>query len=179
MLALILFTACASSRSANEAPFVPGTPIEQVHAIRDLMRVRATHGERTDSFRAQLLVEPATKRVELTAYTPLGTSAMTLFADGDRVTFLNHIDQTQWQGSAHDVAFFGGIEPATWALAIIGYHVDTGGLMVMAHDAAGNVMIVRGGDTVEITQTQLMSTDASPRAPAVPREYRCCVAPVL
>jgi hypothetical protein len=174
-----LFTSCATSRSANETPFVPGTPIEQVHAIRDLMRVRATHGDRTESFRAQLLVEPATKRIELTAYTPLGTSAMTLFADGDRVTFLNHIDQTQWQGSARDVALFGGIEPATWALAILGYPVDAGGLMVMARDAAGHVTIVRGGDTVEITQTELTSTDASPRAPAIPREYRCCVAPAL
>jgi len=179
LLALILFTACATSRSAHEAPFVPGTPIAQVHAIRDLMRIRATHGERTQSFRAQLLVEPATRRIELTAYTPLGTSAMTLFADGDRVTFLNHIDQTQWQGSARDVAFFGGIEPATWALAILGYPADTGGLMVMSRDAAGHVTIVRGGDTVEITQTELMSTDASPRAPAIPREYRCCVAPAL
>jgi hypothetical protein len=178
MLALIL-TSCSTSRSAHEAPFVPGTPIGRVHAIRDLMRVRATHGQRTESFRAQLVVEPATRRVELTAYTPLGTSAMTLFADGDRVTFLNHIDQTQWQGSAREVAFFGGIEPATWALAILGYPVDTGGLMVMTRDAAGNVTIVRGSNTVEITQTELTSTDASPRAPAIPREYRCCVAPAL
>ena len=77
-LALILFTACASSRSGNEAPFVPGTPLAQVHAVRELMRVRATHGERTESFKAQLLVEPKANRVELTAYTPLGTSAMTL-----------------------------------------------------------------------------------------------------
>src|SRR2546423_9712050 len=120
LLALIL-TSCSTSRSANEAPFTPGTPIGQVHAIRELMRVRATHGERTESFRAQLLVEPATRRIELTAYTPLGTSAMTLFADGDRVTFLNHVDRTAWEGSAQSLDFFGGQAPAAWALAVLGY----------------------------------------------------------
>jgi hypothetical protein len=147
----------------HEAPFVAGTPLDQVRAVRELMRVRATHGERTQSFKAQLLVEPATKKVELTAYTPLGTSAMTLFADGDRVTFLNHIDQTRWEGSAGEVAFFGGIEPAEWATRIVN----------------GQTTITRGADSLEITPLQVVSTDASPRAPSIPREYRCCVAPAL
>ena len=162
-LVAFLVLGCASTRSGNEAPFVPGTPLEQVHAVRELMRVRATHGDRTESFKAQLLVEPKASRVELTAYTPLGTSAMTLYADGDRVTFLNHIAQTQWSGRASDVAIFGGVEPAQWATKIV----------------SGQTTITRGGDSVEITPLQIVSTDASPRPPSIPREYRCCVAPAL
>ncbi|HEY2322684.1 MAG TPA: hypothetical protein VGJ82_07440 [Thermoanaerobaculia bacterium] len=162
-LLAFLVLGCASSHTGNEAPFVAGTPLDQVHAVRELMRVRATHGERTESFKAQLLVEPKTNRVELTAYTPLGTSAMTLYAEGDRVTFLNHIAQTQWTGNASDVAIFGGIAPAEWATKIVN----------------GQTTIRRGADTVEITPLQIVATDASPQPPAIPREYRCCVAPAL
>jgi hypothetical protein len=149
--------------AGHEETFSPGTPVAQVHAVRELMRVRATHGERTQSFKAQLLVEPKTNRVELTAYTPLGTSAMTLYADGDRVTFLNHIDQTQWSGRASEVAIFGGVEPAEWATKIVN----------------GQNTITRGADSVEITPLQIVSTDASPQPPSIPREYRCCVKPAL
>ena len=162
-LVAFLLLGCASSRSGNEAPFVAGTPLDQVHAVRELMRVRATHGERTESFKAQLLVEPKASRVELTAYTPLGTSAMTLYADGDKVTFLNHVAQTQWSGKASDVAIFGGVAPAEWATKIVN----------------GQTTITRGADSVEITPLQIVSTDASPRPPSIPREYRCCVKPAL
>ena len=162
-LLAFLVLACASTRTGHEAPFVAGTPLDQVHAVRELMRVRATHGERTESFKAQLLVEPKTSRVELTAYTPLGTSAMTLYADGDRVTFLNHIAQTQWSGRASDVALFGGVAPAEWAAKIVN----------------GQTSIRRGADSVEITPLQIVATDASPQPPSIPREYRCCVAPAL
>jgi hypothetical protein len=162
-LALIVFAACSSTRSSHEAPFAPGTPLDQVHAVRELMRVRATHGERTESFKAQLLLEPKTRRLELTAYTPLGTAAMTLYADGDRVTFLNHIDQTQWSGRASEIAIFGGIEPAEWAAKIV----------------SGQTTIARDNGTVEITPLQIAATGASPQPPSIPPEYRCCVAPAL
>src|SRR5204862_6458141 len=98
LLALVFLIACASDRSPNEKPFGSGTPVNQVHTIRQLMRVKTIHNERIDSFRAQLLVEPSTNRVKWIAYTPVGTSAMTLFADGERGVFLNHLDQTAWQG---------------------------------------------------------------------------------
>jgi len=162
-LLAFLVLGCASTRSVHETPFVAGTPLDQVHAVRELMRVRATHGERTESFKAQLLVEPKANRVELTAYTPLGTSAATLYADGDQVTFLNHIAQTQWSGRASDVALFGGIAPAEWATKIVN----------------GQTKITRGNDSVEITPLQIVSTDASPQPPSIPPEYRCCVAPAL
>jgi hypothetical protein len=144
-------------------PFVQGTPLDQVHTIRELMRVRASRGARTDSFKAQLLFEPKAGRVELTAYTPLGTSAMTLYADGDQVTFLNHLDRTQWTGRASEVALFEGAAPAQWAARIVN----------------GETNIRRGTDMVEIMPLQTVTTDASLKPPAIPREYRCCVAPAL
>jgi len=162
ILALFLI-GCASTRAEDGVPFVQGTPLDQVHTVRELMRVHASHGTQTLSFKAQLLFEPKAGRVELTAYTPLGTSAMTLYADGDQVTFLNHLDQTQWSGKASDVAIFGGVAPAQWAARIVN----------------GETNIRRGTDLVEITPLATVTTDASMKPPAIPREYRCCVAPVL
>src|SRR5687768_16384467 len=58
---------------------------ENFAGMRSLMRVRATTGGNTQSFRAQLAVHDA-QRMELIAYTPVGTTAMTMKADGDRIT---------------------------------------------------------------------------------------------
>jgi hypothetical protein len=177
-LCTLLFVACRSTvPSANEAPLRSGQALDSVHAIRSLMRVRATNGDRTDSFKAQLLVEPATKRVELTAYTPVGTSAMTIFADGDRVTFLNHVDRTAWEGSAQSLDFFGGEAPAAWALAVLGY--PSSGTSVAYDPATKHATIARGSGKVDITTLETYSSDASPRAPSIPRDYQCCIAPKL
>jgi hypothetical protein len=175
---ILLLAACRSTQPANESPLAAGTPLAQVHAIRTLMRVRATHGDRTDSFKAQMLVEPATHRVELIAYTPLNTSAATLYADRDQVVFLNHIERTAWQGSADQVALFGHTEPATWALVVLGYAQPANGFVV-TRDAANHLTLTRGADKLEITQLETTSTDASPTSPAIPGGYRCCVPPAL
>ena len=53
--------------------------------MRSLMRIRATVKGKTQSFRAQLAVHDA-QRMELIAYTPVGTTAMTMKADGNRIT---------------------------------------------------------------------------------------------
>ena len=53
--------------------------------MRSLMRVRATTNGKTQSFRAQLAVHDA-RRMELIAYTPVGTTALKMKADGDRIT---------------------------------------------------------------------------------------------
>jgi len=175
---LLLLTACRSTApSANETPLGSGQSLDSVHAIRALTRVRAMNGERTDSFRAQLIVEPATQRVELTAYTPVGTTAMVLFAEGDRVTLVNHIDRTAWQGSAQSLNLFAGAPPASWALAILGYpRAD----VTVNYDAATrHATIARGANSVDITTIEAYSSDASPRAPSIPRDYQCCVAPKL
>ena len=141
------------------------------------MRVRATNGQRTESFRAQLLVEPATKRVELTAYSPVGTTAMTLFADGDRVTFLDHVNRTAWEGSAQSLDFFGGTLPASWALAVLGYPTDN---VTVTYDAATKqASIARGAGRVDVTTLEAYSSSAALRAPSIPRDYQCCIAPKL
>jgi hypothetical protein len=178
LLLLALFAGCRSTQPANEAPLAPGTPLDQVHAIRSLLRVRATHGDRTQSFKAQLLVEPATHRVELVAYTPLNTSAATLYADRDLVVFLNHVEHTAWQGSAADVALFGHTEPSTWALVILGYAQPSNGFEV-TRDSANHMTLTRGIDRVEVTQLETMSTDASPQSPKIPAGYQCCIPPAL
>lgn len=174
----ILLAGCRSTQPANEVPLAAGASLEQVHAIRSLLRVRATHGDRTQSFKAQLLVQPATHRVQLVAYTPLNTSAATLYADGDRVVFLNHVDHTAWEGSANDVALFGHTEPATWALVILGYAQPSNGFEV-TRDGANHMTLTHGIDRVEVTQLETMSTDASPESPKIPGGYQCCVPPAL
>src|SRR5262249_55531813 len=98
---LLLVCACRSTApSANETPLTSGQSLDSLHSIGALMRVRVSNAQRTDSFRAQVIVEPATQRVELVAYTPVGTSGMTIFADHDHVVFLNHIDRLAWEGDA-------------------------------------------------------------------------------
>jgi hypothetical protein len=57
---------------------------ESFRGMRSLMHVRATIDGKTQSFRAQLIVHDAA-RMELIAYTPLGTTALTLKANGDRI----------------------------------------------------------------------------------------------
>jgi hypothetical protein len=177
-MVLLLLAACRSSApSANEVALAPGQAIDTIRTIRALMRVRATNGERTETFRAQLIVEPSTQRVELTAYTPVGTTAMTLFADNDRVTFLDHINHTAWQGSAQSLDFFAGAAPASWALAILGYPRSD---VAVTYDAATrHASIAHGAEHVESTTLEAYGSDVSPREPAIPRDSQCCVAPKL
>jgi hypothetical protein len=162
-LVLLLFAGCRTGGpSANETPFEFGqTP---ARSVRALVRVRASRGEQTQSFRAQLLIDPRTDTVELNGYTPIGTSAMTLFAAGDQVVVLNHVDRTAWEGSAASLDFFGGATPSAWALAAI---------------TEPSTTITRGDGRVEITRLEAYNTDAVPRKPVIPRDYQCCVAPKL
>jgi len=68
LLLLLVFACRSTAPSANETQLTPGQALESVHSIRAMMRVRVSNAQRTDSFRAQLIVEPSTQRVELTAY---------------------------------------------------------------------------------------------------------------
>jgi hypothetical protein len=175
---LLLVAACRSTApAANETPLAPGQALDTIRTIRALMRVKATNGERTQTFRAQLLVEPSSQRVELTAYTPVGTAAMTLYADGDRVTYLDHINRVAWQGSAQSLDFFAGAAPASWALAILGYPRND---VAVTYDAATkHATISRGAEHVEATTLEAYSSDAVPHAPSIPRDYQQGVAPNL
>lgn len=142
-LFLLLAVACRTARPAgNETPIAPlaapsipaaiaelQTRRTQFTGERSLMRIRATTSAGTQSFRAQLQVDRA-ERMQLTAYTPIGTTALTVYAEGDRVIFLNAIEQTSWQGSAADFArgfgFFGSLKPVELAMLLLGLPARAG-----------------------------------------------------
>jgi hypothetical protein len=96
-LAAVLLCSCRTGMPAGVAvePLTATTAEETLRQLkerranfkgmRSLMRVRATVNGKTQSFRAQLYVRDA-RRMELTAYTPIGTTAMKMKADGDRIT---------------------------------------------------------------------------------------------
>lgn len=141
--------------------------------LRTLMRVRATTNGKTQSFRAQLSILDA-QRMELTAYTPVGTTALVLKSNGDEVTVQNRIENSEWEGNANDLArsfgFFGaGLTPAEMAMLIAGlpprddvqYDLAPTGLrrasfgdVVVVFDPpsfpASHVVVTRGQDRVEI-----------------------------
>jgi hypothetical protein len=97
VVVLACFAACRTVRPVG-SPIEPltATSAAQAHeqllarrehfnGMRSLMRVRATVNGKTQSFRAQLHVQDAQK-MELIAYTPVGTTALTMKADGNRIT---------------------------------------------------------------------------------------------
>jgi len=140
---VLLAVACRTARPAGNETTLPPIAAPSVTAAisdlqnrrthftgeRSLMRIRATAGGSTQSFRAQLQVD-AGERMQLTAYTPVGTTALTLYADGDQVVFLNALDQTSWKGSAGEFArgfgFFGSLKPSELAMLLLGLPARAG-----------------------------------------------------
>ncbi len=201
------FIACRTARPAGEeapiAPLTAATPedaLRQLHAIRfperSLMRVRATSGDRTQSFRAQLLLNGG---MLLTAYTQLGTTAMRLYADSNHVVFLNDVEKTWWSGTPEEFArsfgFFGDASPVDMALLILGRPVgaaratangleraELGGATI-TYDPPSfppkRVTIVRGDQRLDIEHLESAYTTANVEAPEVPGNYRCCFPPRL
>jgi len=150
------------------------------------MRVRAGQ----QSFKAQLRVQG--DRMELTVYTPFNTSAAMLYADGDRVTFLNNLQRTQWQGSASELAGSLGLfasRPSDLALLILGFPATTGTYDAtpsgLAHATLGSidatfdppslpakhVVIEHRSQRVEFEQLDVAATDEPLQAPKIPRGY--------
>lgn len=89
-----------------------------------MMRVRAITPERTQSFRAQLIIHDR-QRMELVIYTPIGTTAATIRATGDQIEFDSRVDASSWRGTAEEVArsfgFYGAdLDPAETAMLLIG-----------------------------------------------------------
>jgi hypothetical protein len=140
--AVLLFVvlAAASCRTAKPvgaaiAPLVATSPDDAMAQLRgrsasftgarSLMRVRATVGGKTQSFRAQLGVKNASD-MELIAYTPVGTTALTMTAHGDDVKVDNRLEDSEWQGSSSELArtfgFFGtALTPAQMSMLMLGY----------------------------------------------------------
>ena len=191
--ALVLVAACRSVGPGDPIrPLTAATPadaLEQLHArtaafggARSLLRVRVTRGgeEPAQNFRAQLVV-PDRTRMELIAYTPVGTTAVTIKAEGDKVTFKNHLRGMTVEGSAEEFArvmavYAGELRPAEMALLILGlpprrdvaYETTIAGLAraivgdaTVTFDPAqyppARVTIQRGTDTVEIEHLETVA----------------------
>jgi hypothetical protein len=214
VLLIALLAACRTARPAGEetavAPLTSTSATDaarqltarrvQLTGERSLLRIRATNGDRSQSFRAQLQIDNS-NRMLLTAYTPLGTTAIRLYADAAEVTFINDLEGTWWHGTAADFAnsfgFFGRTSPYSMALLIAGLPADgptydyaaaglsrtTIGDVVVKYDPPSypptHVTIVRGSQTLEIETLESAMTTASVAKPSAPSGYRCCVAPRL
>lgn len=210
-----LLAGCRTIRPAGEetpvAPLTSTSPADaarqltarraQLTGERSLLRIRATNGDRSQSFRAQLQIDNS-NRMLLTAYTPLGTTAIRLYADASEVTFINDLEGTWWHGTAADFAnsfgFFGATSPYAMALLIAGlpadasftYDYDVAGLtrarageVAITYDPPSyppkHVTIIRGAQKLEIETLESAMTTASVAKPSAPSSYRCCVAPRL
>jgi hypothetical protein len=164
------------------------------------MRIRAVSGERAQSFRAQLQVSGGT--MLLSAYTPLGTSAIRIWAGGDQVLFINDLQSTWWRGPASEFSrafgFFGEAPPAAVALLMFGLPPPldgkweatpaglaraTAGDVTVTYDPPSfppkRVVIARGAQRLEIEHLEIVQTNAAIEEPRPPAEYRCCVPPRL
>jgi len=214
VLLVALAAACRTARPAGEetpiAPLTSTSPADaarqliarraQLTGERSLLRIRATNGDRSQSFRAQLQIDNS-NRMLLTAYTPLGTTAIRLYADASEVTFINDLEGTWWHGSAADFAssfgFFGAASPYSMALLIAGlppegptYSYTAAGLsranvgdVVVTYEPPSyppkHITIARGAQKLEIETLESAMTTANVAKPAAPGGYRCCVAPRL
>lgn len=137
--------------------------------MRSLMRIRATVKGKTQSFRAQLAVHDA-QRMELIAYTPVGTTAITMRADGNRIT-------TDPPAAPEAFAFLrdAGLTPAETAMLLLGLpprddvRVEyapggiasaTAGNMTVQFEPpsfpASRVVIASGEDRIEITHDEVV-----------------------
>lgn len=187
-LAVVAFAsitlACRTGRPTGSAVAVLSAPTadaaaaqlraerENFRGMRSLMRVRARTGGNIQSFRAQLAVHDA-QRMELIAYTPVGTTALTMKADGDRIT-----TDPEVAPASFDFLRAAGLTPAETAMLLLGLpprddmNVEmtpagiasaTAGELTVTFDPpsfpARHVMITRGADRVEIEHVEVVRED--------------------
>ena len=180
--AALLVLSCRSTRPSGSpvAPLTAATVEETIAQLRErranfrgmksLMQVRATTNGKTQSFRGQLIVHDA-QRMELIAYTPVGTTALKMKAEGDRVTSDPAVPPESF-------AFLrsAGITPEETAMLILGIPPRddssvTFGVSGIARATAGDVtadfdppafpakrvVITRGGDRIEIEHLEVVT----------------------
>ncbi len=181
LLLAVLAMSCRTARPVG-APIAPLTATTNEDAaaqlrerrasfigVRSLMRVRATTNGNTQSFRAQLSVHDA-QRMELVAYTPVGTTALTLKANGNQVT-------TDPEVPPESFAFLraAGLTPAETAMLLLGLpprddvrvtlapagiaSASAGELTVTYEPPsfpAQRVIVTRGNDRVEIEHLEVV-----------------------
>lgn len=180
--ALIFLTACRSARPSG-SPVTPltATTVEEAIAqlgerranfrgMKSLMQVRATTSGKTQSFRAQLIVHDA-QRMELIAYTPVGTTALKMKATGMDIDSDPAVPPESF-------AFLqnAGITPAETGMLILGIPPRDGMDVTfapsgLARATAGGisadfdppafpprrVVITRGADRIEIEHLEVVS----------------------
>lgn len=137
--------------------------------MRSLMRVRATANGKTQSFRAQLAVHDG-QRMELTAYTPVGTTALKMTAEGDRIT-----TDPEVAPASFDFLRSAGLTPAETAMLLLGLpprddvqvqaapaglaSASAGGISVVYDPPAfpaRSVVVTRGADRIEIVHDEVV-----------------------
>jgi len=126
VLALAFILSCRSTRPTGTpvAPLTSSTPEQAMQQLREqrasfrgmrsLMRVRATTKGKTQSFRAQLVVHDA-QRMELIAYTPVGTTALKLKANGENV-----VSDPKVAPEAFEFLRSAGLTPAQTGMLVLG-----------------------------------------------------------
>lgn len=181
-LAALVSVSCRTARPAGEpvAPLTASTSDEALAQLRErrasfrgmrsLMRVRATAGGETRSFRAQLAVDDA-QHMELVAYTPVGTTALKMTADGDRIT-----TDPEVAPASFDFLRAAGLTPAETAMLILGLpprdgmavevapaglaSATAGGIRVLFDPPAFPaklVVVTRGDDRIEIEHLEVVA----------------------
>ncbi|HEX2833029.1 MAG TPA: DUF3261 domain-containing protein [Thermoanaerobaculia bacterium] len=182
LLATAFLCSCVSTRPSGSpvAPLTSTTIVEttqqlrerrvRFHGMRSLMRVRATTNGKTQSFRAQLAVHDA-QRMELIAYTPVGTTAMTMKANGNSITTdpevapasFNFLRATGLTPAETGMLLL-GIPPRddVWVeIAPGGISAATAGAIVVRYEPpsfpAKSVVITRGDDRIEIEHLEVVS----------------------
>ena len=180
-LLLVSLTACRSARPSG-SPVEPlsSTSVEEATAqlrqrraefrgMRSLMRVRATTNGKTQSFRAQLIVHDA-QRMELIAYTPVGTTALKMKANGNQVT-----SDPAVPPESFDFLRSAGITPAETGMLILGLpprdevavtmaasgiaSASAGGISAEFEPPAfpaQRVVVTRGADRIEIEHVEVV-----------------------
>jgi hypothetical protein len=192
--------AALTSTTADDAARQLAARRAQLTSARSLLRMRATNAGRSLSFRAQLQVDKS-GRMLLTAYTPFGTNAMRLYADGGEVTFINDFEGTWWKGGVDEFGrsfgFFGSASPWSMGLLIVGlpaagreftYEYTSAGLKrasvgdtVVTYDPPSyppkHVLVSHGAQSLDIETLESSMTTAAIAPPVIPSGYRCCVVP--
>ena len=170
------------------APLPPSqSPLDALFAraeafpgARSIMSVRATAGGETRSLKAQLIVDDR-RRMQLIAYTPIGTTAATITAEGDRVSVVDAINGQTTAGNASAMLqpygfFTGGLTPAEMGMLLLGYpprrdlqyDATAAGLkrasfgdVVVTYDPpslpARHVVVTHGRDVVDVQQLEVAS----------------------
>ena len=182
LTATLFLMSCRSTRPSGSpvTPLTAATVEETAAQLRErranftgmksLMQVRATVNGKTQSFRAQLIVHDA-QRMELIAYTPVGTTALTMKANGNAVETKPDVPPDSF-----DFLRGAGLTPAETGMLILGIPPRedvsvTFGIGGIANATAGGmtadfdppafpakrVVITRGADRIEIEHLEVVS----------------------